>query len=153
MRWGDFRRSENVEDRTGQSPSGGGFPIGGLPIGGGALVIVVIVGMLFGINPLDMLGMLSGGLVERDADVLAHFDAGIAPQWQLLVIAERGGPHAGEVHLLAKRWARAGERQCGNEETCSGPSHSTLRWRANIHRRDGCCLQRHPRSTRSASRP
>ena len=61
MRWGDFRRSENVEDRTGQSPSGGGFPIGGLPIGGGALVIIVIVGMLFGINPLDMLGMLSGG--------------------------------------------------------------------------------------------
>ena len=60
MRWGDFRRSENVEDRTGQS-SGGGFPGVGLPIGGGALVIIVIVGMLFGINPLDMLGMLGGG--------------------------------------------------------------------------------------------
>ena len=62
MRWGDFRRSENVEDRTGGMPErAGGSPFGGLRIGGGALVILVIVGMLFGINPLDMLGLLSGG--------------------------------------------------------------------------------------------
>src|SRR6478672_7127964 len=63
MRWGDFRRSENVEDRTGGAPegSGGGSPIGGLHIGGGALIILVIVGMLFGINPLEMLGLLTGG--------------------------------------------------------------------------------------------
>ena len=63
MRWGDFRRSDNVEDRTGGAPegSGGGFPLGGMHIGGGALIILVIVGMLFGINPLDMLGLLSGG--------------------------------------------------------------------------------------------
>ena len=63
MRWGDFRRSENVEDRTGNAPEGGG---GGLPFGGGmrlsggALIILVIVGMLFGINPFEMLGMLGG---------------------------------------------------------------------------------------------
>jgi uncharacterized protein len=62
MRWGDFRRSENVEDRTGGAPEGGGggLPFGGLHIGGGALIILVIVGMLFGINPLEMLGLLSG---------------------------------------------------------------------------------------------
>jgi predicted metalloprotease len=63
MRWGDYRRSENVEDRTGNAPEGGG---GGLPFGGGmrlsggALIILVIVGMLFGINPFEMLGMLGG---------------------------------------------------------------------------------------------
>ncbi len=62
MRWGDFRRSENVEDRTEGMPegAGGGSPIGGLHIGGGALIILVIVGMLFGINPLEMLGLLGG---------------------------------------------------------------------------------------------
>ena len=62
MRWGDFRRSENVEDRTEGMPegTGGGSPIGGLHIGGGALIILIIVGMLFGINPLEMLGLLSG---------------------------------------------------------------------------------------------
>jgi predicted metalloprotease len=69
MRWGDFRRSENVEDRTGGAPEGGGggLPFGGLHIGGGALIILVIVGMLFGINPLEMLGLLSGndGTVQQ----------------------------------------------------------------------------------------
>lgn len=62
MQWGDFRRSDNVEDRTEGMPegTGGGSPIGGLHIGGGALIILVIVGMLFGINPLEMLGLLSG---------------------------------------------------------------------------------------------
>jgi len=62
MRWGDFRRSDNVEDRTGDAPGGGGggLPFGGLHIGGGALIILVIVGMLFGINPLELLGMLGG---------------------------------------------------------------------------------------------
>jgi predicted metalloprotease len=70
MRWGDFRRSENVEDRTGGMPEGGGggggMPFGGMRIGGGALVILVIVGMLFGINPFEMLGMLGGdgGVVQ-----------------------------------------------------------------------------------------
>jgi len=65
MRWGDFRRSDNVEDRTGGMPEGsgggGGLPFGGMRLGGGAMIILVIVGMLFGINPFEMLGMLSGG--------------------------------------------------------------------------------------------
>ena len=63
MRWGDYRRSENVEDRTGNLPEGGGggLPFGGMRLGGGALIILVIVGMLFGINPFEMLGMLGGG--------------------------------------------------------------------------------------------
>ena len=62
MRWGDFRRSQNVEDRTGNAPesAGGGMPFGGMRLGGGALIILVIVGMLFGINPFEMLGMMGG---------------------------------------------------------------------------------------------
>ena len=60
MRWGDFRRSENVEDRTGVGPARGGMPLGGgMRIGGGALI--VIVGLIFGINPFQLLGMLEGG--------------------------------------------------------------------------------------------
>ncbi|HLX27049.1 MAG TPA: neutral zinc metallopeptidase [Casimicrobiaceae bacterium] len=64
MRWGDFRRSDNVEDRTEGAPEGsggGGFPLGGMHIGGGALIIIVLLGWFFGINPLDMLSLLSGG--------------------------------------------------------------------------------------------
>jgi len=58
MRWGDMRRSENVEDRT--AGGGGGFGIGGLPLSGGALILVVIASLLFGVNPLELLGVMGG---------------------------------------------------------------------------------------------
>jgi hypothetical protein len=62
MRWGDFRRSENVEDRTEGDSPGGGFPAGGsIKLGGGALVVVVIASLLFGVNPLEMIGIIEGG--------------------------------------------------------------------------------------------
>jgi len=64
MRWGDMRESQNVEDRSGMEGGGGGggFPLGGgMRLGGGALILIVIVGLLFGINPLEMLGLLGGG--------------------------------------------------------------------------------------------
>ncbi len=60
MRWGDFRRSDNIEER-GDAGGGGGFPLGGMHIGIGGLIVAVVVGLLFGINPLEMLGMLAGG--------------------------------------------------------------------------------------------
>jgi hypothetical protein len=64
MRWGDFRRSENVEDATGDGR--GGFPGGrGLKLGGGALVLIVIASLLFGVNPLEMIGMLETGPVVQ----------------------------------------------------------------------------------------
>ena len=60
MRWGDMRRSENVEDRGG-SPGGGRMPLGGgMKIGGGTLIILLIVSLIFGINPLQFLGMMGG---------------------------------------------------------------------------------------------
>ena len=55
MRWGDMRESQNVEERSGSG--GGGFPLGGgMRLGGGALILIVIVSLIFGINPLEMLG-------------------------------------------------------------------------------------------------
>ncbi len=94
MRWGDYRRSENVEDRTGEGPvGGGGFPIGGLHIGGGALIILVIVGMLFGINPFEMLGMLGGsGDVVQQAPQSAP--PGYGPQSAPARTSSSGAPDA-----------------------------------------------------------
>ena len=61
MRWGDFRRSDNVEDRGDSGSSGSGFPGGGgIRLTGGAIVVVVIASLLFGADPLQMLGMLTG---------------------------------------------------------------------------------------------
>jgi predicted metalloprotease len=65
MRWGDFRRSDNVEDRTGGGGgfggSGGGLGGGGVRLTGGALVVIVVASLIFGVNPLEMLSVLSGG--------------------------------------------------------------------------------------------
>jgi hypothetical protein len=61
MKWEDFRRSDNVEDRTG-ADAGGGFPGGGgMKLGGGALILVVVVSLLFGVNPLTLIGGLESG--------------------------------------------------------------------------------------------
>jgi len=60
MRWGDFRRSDNVEE--GSYGGGGGAGFGGpIRLSGGAIVIAVIASLLFGVNPLDMLGAMMGG--------------------------------------------------------------------------------------------
>lgn len=73
MRLDGQRESENVEDRRGDSSGGlgGGYrPAGmgggrGIPLRGGSLVtIAVIVGigwLVFGINPIQMLAMVTGG--------------------------------------------------------------------------------------------
>jgi len=57
MRWEDFRRSDNVEERAG----GGGGGFGGMRLGGGAIVVVVIISLLLGKNPLEILALLGTG--------------------------------------------------------------------------------------------
>lgn len=58
MKWEGNRQSSNVEDRR----SGGGAPMfGGRNIGIGTIVIALVGGWALGINPLTILGVLSGG--------------------------------------------------------------------------------------------
>lgn len=63
MRWGDMRPSDNVEDRRGEGGGGRGFPMGGggMRLGGGALILIVVVSLLFGVNPMSFLGMVDTG--------------------------------------------------------------------------------------------
>ena len=70
MRWDDLPRSDNIEDRRGESggDSGGqgGFnlPIGGGGLGIGTIVVLGLVGWAFGIDPsilIDGAQILSGG--------------------------------------------------------------------------------------------
>jgi uncharacterized protein len=60
MRWEGNRESSNVEDMR-DSGGGGGFGFGGRSIGIGTIVIALVGGAIFGINPLTILSMLSGG--------------------------------------------------------------------------------------------
>src|ERR1700732_3463534 len=70
MRYDDFRRSDDIEDR--RDDSGGGMGGGGLglPIGGGGglgigtIIVLGLVGYAFGIDPRVLIGgaeILTGG--------------------------------------------------------------------------------------------
>ena len=63
MKWEGNRESDNVEDARGSSGGGGGgFSFGGgRGIGVGTIAIALVGGWIFGINPLTILGALSGG--------------------------------------------------------------------------------------------
>jgi len=60
MRWEGNRESGNVEDRRDEA-GGGGFGFGGRSIGIGTIVIALIGGAIFGVNPLTILSLLTGG--------------------------------------------------------------------------------------------
>src|SRR5450631_2008745 len=58
MRMDDQGESQNVEDVRGSN--GGGFrPIHG--IGLGSIVLAIIAGLIFHVNPLQLLGLMSSG--------------------------------------------------------------------------------------------
>ena len=63
MKWEGNRESDNVEDRRDDeegSASGGGLP-GGRSMGIGVIVVALLGGWMFGINPTTILSLLSGG--------------------------------------------------------------------------------------------
>lgn len=69
MRWRSGRRSDNIEDRRGV---GGGLGGGKPMIGGFGLLAVVLIGWAAGINPAEMLSILSssgGNVAQVDPNV------------------------------------------------------------------------------------
>jgi hypothetical protein len=89
MRWNDFRRSDNIEDRRGEDgsfTSGGG--IGGLPIRGGhlgigSIILLLLISWFLGINPLTLLGFTDdGGPTQQSPYVGPSRQAGNASQDQ-----------------------------------------------------------------------
>jgi len=65
MDWQKGRESDNVIEDDGSggggSGRGGGLQFGGFHIGIGGIILIVIVSLLFGKNPLEILSLLSGG--------------------------------------------------------------------------------------------
>ena len=68
MKWRSARQSSNIEDRRGMRPV---RKAGGLGLGG--IIVVVVIGLLLGKNPLEMLGLVAqmqggssgGGTVDQ----------------------------------------------------------------------------------------
>lgn len=64
MKWENNRASDQVEDRRSQAGSagfGGRRRPGGRGVGLGTVAIALVAGWVFGINPMTILGVLSGG--------------------------------------------------------------------------------------------
>src|SRR5579859_5116928 len=68
MRYDDFRRSDDIDDRRDDSGGGGGgglgLPMGGGGLGIGTIIVLGLVGYAFGIDPRILIGgaeILTGG--------------------------------------------------------------------------------------------
>ena len=82
MDWQKGRESDNVVEDDGRDDGGTGggrFGLGGFHLGLGGIVLVVVVSLLFGKNPLDILALLSGGGPVATAPT-QHYPAPGAPE-------------------------------------------------------------------------
>ncbi len=60
MKWDEMRQSDNVEDERGGSSSSSNSPLGMLGgLGGGAMAIAVIAGLIFKVDPTQILNFLT----------------------------------------------------------------------------------------------
>lgn len=136
MKWEGNRESDNVEDRRGEGHGGGGggSPVfGGRSIGIGTIVIALLGGWIFGINPLTILGLLSGGGAPPAAhapgpaqrppadDTMARFVSTVLADtedvWQ--GVFQQGGGRYQEPQLVLFRGAT--RTACGTGQAAMGP--------------------------------
>ncbi|MCX7087934.1 MAG: zinc metallopeptidase [Methylococcales bacterium] len=69
MRWKIGRRSTNIEDRRDEEASGDVSSGGGFRLGGKTMLLIVVVGLLMGQDPIQLLSMLSGMSVNPPSGV------------------------------------------------------------------------------------
>ncbi|MEG2048785.1 MAG: neutral zinc metallopeptidase [Comamonas sp.] len=130
MKWEGNRESDNVEDRR---SGGGGSPVfGGRNIGIGTIVVALVGGWVLGINPLTILGVLSGGggsVVQQQSpaqappanDTMARFVSTVLADtedvWTDLF--RQGGSQYQDPKLVLFRGAVG--TACGTGQSAMGP--------------------------------
>ena len=134
MKWEGQEQSENVEDRRGQGGGGGGgMRIGGLGVGIGTVAVALLAGWIFGINPLTVLGLLSGGGMEASqvqqapagkppaSDKAAIFVSTVLRDTEQVwgQVVKAGGGNYQEPKLVLFRGATP--TACGTGEAAMGP--------------------------------
>jgi predicted metalloprotease len=133
MKWEGNRESENVEDRRDEGGGGGGFGFGGRSIGIGTIVLALIGSYVFGINPVTLLNMLSGGggsvapmqqapahappASDNAARFVSTVLADTEDTWTELFRAQGQAYVKPKLVLFTGRTATA----CGTGQTASGP--------------------------------
>lgn len=134
MKWEGNRQSDNVEDRRGEDgaavPRIGG---GGRGIGLGTIAVALLAGWMFGINPLTVLGLLSGSEVEPQQrqetphkpppshDRMALFVSTVLADTEDVWrdVFSKGGSTYQEPKLVLFRGATA--TACGQGQSAMGP--------------------------------
>src|SRR5580692_2898044 len=145
MRYDDFRRSDDIEDRRDDSGGGGlgggglGLPMGGGGLGIGTLIVLGLVGYAFGIDPRILIGgaqILTGGqapTVQTDrrstpaksgapTDEMGNMIAGILGEiddrWSEIFQAS-GQTYKGPRVVLFRNATSGG--RCGMAQSAMGP--------------------------------
>ncbi len=144
MRWKTGRRSRNIEDRRGAKSSFPGFPRGGSRrnlkrgggLSGGVILIIIVIGLLTGQNPLQMLGMIAGNgggssypvaesqgvplnpsANDEQADFVSAVLADTEDAWQAL-FSQAGSNYQAPQLVLYNDVTRTA---CGMGQAASGP--------------------------------
>jgi uncharacterized protein len=129
MKWEGQRQSENVEDRR---SGGGGFGLGGgRSIGLGSIVVALVAGWIFGINPLTILGVIDGGGAPTSQqapaqrppanDAMAAFVSTVLADTEDVwgAVMKNGGSAYREPKLVLFRGAVG--TACGSGQSAMGP--------------------------------
>ncbi|MET0348351.1 MAG: neutral zinc metallopeptidase, partial [Rhizobacter sp.] len=133
MKWEGNRQSDNVEDARAGGGGGGGLPFGGgRGIGLGTIAIALVAGWVFGINPLTVLGLLSGGgpapqvqqgpapkppANDREAAFVSTVLRNTETVWS--DIFQKGGGNYQPTRLVLFRGAQ--QTACGTGQSAMGP--------------------------------
>ena len=64
MRWEGGRRSGNIEDRRGRGMGGAGMRVGGL-----GMVVIFVLALILGVNPLQLMDMMGGAPAPTQVSV------------------------------------------------------------------------------------
>jgi predicted metalloprotease len=141
MKWEGEEQSDNVEDRRDQGGGGGGGGglgglLGGRGIGLGSIAIALVAGWVFGINPLTVLGLLSGGgsgapVSQQQAPAAAHKPPAADKAAQFVSVVLRDTEKVwGQIFQAAGGTYRAPKlvlfrgataTACGTGQTATGP--------------------------------
>ncbi len=134
MRMDGEEESSNVEDVRGMGGGGGGFGIGGRGIGLGGVVVALVAGWIFGVNPLTILGLMGGGgggggqVVQQGPapappanDAQARFVSKVLHSTEVVwtdIFRESGKTYlAPKLVIFSNQWPTA----CGQGEAAMGP--------------------------------
>jgi len=124
MRWKGYRQSGNVEDRRGMRP-------GGIALGGGGLLVVLLVSLVLGVDPTQLLEVAGSpqasvdsgpaGPMGAPSDELGQFSASVLASTEDVwgALFEEAGAAYQQPRLVL--FSEAVQSACGTASAAAGP--------------------------------